>query len=77
MSKSNLAALTTSWYTSDLRPERYALLRFAQRVARSAGREGVLDPDAGMGDEGSADDVLFSDGSVTDEDEWDPKEWGR
>lgn len=70
--------LIYSWYTSELRPERYALLRFAQRVARSAGRNGVLDPDAGMDeDEHGIDDVMYSDASVTDEDEWDPQEWGR
>ncbi|BEI98855.1 hypothetical protein CcaverHIS631_0311540 [Cutaneotrichosporon cavernicola] len=73
-----LAVAVNYWYTSELRPERYALLRFAQRVARSAGREGVLDPDAGMDDDnGDIDDVMFSDGSVTSGDEWDPAEWGR
>lgn len=73
--------LMVSWYTSELRPERYALLRFAQRVARSAGRQGVLDPDAGIDDDddddNGIDSVMYSDGSVTDENEWDPQAWGR
>lgn len=65
--------LTPSWYPAELRPERYALLRFAQRVANAAGRSGVVAP----AEDEDMPDVFDSDSDVTSADEWDPSEWGR
>ncbi|KAL1413179.1 hypothetical protein Q8F55_000929 [Vanrija albida] len=68
-----LAVAVNYWYPAELRAERYALERLAQRVARSAGRDGVIP----LPEDAVADDVWGDDGDVTSADEWDPKDWGR
>ncbi|KAL7422997.1 hypothetical protein Q5752_002295 [Cryptotrichosporon argae] len=70
---SGLAVAVNYWYTSELRPERYAYERFAARVARAAGRDGVIPVDPT--DDG--DNAWGSDSSVDSADEWDPADWGR
>ncbi|WOO76864.1 JmjC domain-containing protein 7 [Vanrija pseudolonga] len=70
---SGLAVAVNYWYPAELRAERYALERFAQRVARTAGRDGVIPLP-----EDTLDDGIWGDDSdVTSADEWDPKDWGR
>lgn len=66
-----------SWYTSELNPERYAYERLACRVARLAGREGVIPvPGDEDEDEEVPDDIWANDSGGSGE-EWDPAEWGR
>ncbi|WVQ85080.1 hypothetical protein IAT38_007244 [Cryptococcus sp. DSM 104549] len=61
------------WYTSEINPQTYAYERLAQRIARLAGRDGVLPV---VGDE-VPEDVWGSEGDVDSAEEWDPREWGR
>jgi hypothetical protein len=67
--------MISSWYPAEIRAETYAYERFVRRVARVAGREGVIMP---SGDEEAGpfnhDDLWGSEGSA---EEWDPREWGR
>nr|XP_019045472.1 hypothetical protein I302_05862 [Kwoniella bestiolae CBS 10118]OCF24402.1 hypothetical protein I302_05862 [Kwoniella bestiolae CBS 10118] len=59
------------WYPAEIHPQIYAYERLARRIARLAGREGVI-PVAG--DEEVPDDIWGEDDSG---EEWDPAEWGR
>ncbi|WRT67922.1 uncharacterized protein IL334_004896 [Kwoniella shivajii] len=59
------------WYPSEIHPQNYAYERLARRMARQAGRQGVIPV---PGDEEVSDDVWCSDDSG---EEWNPSDWGR
>nr|XP_018262200.1 uncharacterized protein I303_05216 [Kwoniella dejecticola CBS 10117]OBR84358.1 hypothetical protein I303_05216 [Kwoniella dejecticola CBS 10117] len=58
------------WYPAEIHPQYYAYERLARRIARSAGREGVIPV---PGDE--VPDIVWSEDDSGEE--WDPAEWGR
>jgi len=60
-----------SWYPSELNAERYAYERFSRRVARTAGKQGVLPVDP------EEEEEVEWNSDVDSADEWDPSEWGR
>lgn len=75
----NVRKLTISWYTWDLHPERYALERLARRVAKTAGRPGILVDDdlaSSAGDSRPEDDHWEGESDCSGE-EWNPADWGR
>ncbi|KAK6908025.1 hypothetical protein I203_102026 [Kwoniella mangroviensis CBS 8507] len=59
------------WYPAEINPQIYAYERLARRIARLAGRDGVIPV---PGDEEVPDDIWGEDDSG---EEWDPAEWGR
>ncbi|WWC88527.1 uncharacterized protein L201_003438 [Kwoniella dendrophila CBS 6074] len=59
------------WYPAEINPQIYAYERLARRIARQAGRQGVIPV---PGDEEVPDDVWGSDDSG---EEWNPADWGR
>ncbi|WVR06473.1 hypothetical protein IAU60_003504 [Kwoniella sp. DSM 27419] len=79
-----IVAAVNYWYTAEIHPQAYAYERFARRIARLAGRHGVIPV---PGDEGDGDDeqVTEEDAEVPDDvwgsedsgEEWNPADWGR
>ncbi|OCF37197.1 hypothetical protein I316_01104 [Kwoniella heveanensis BCC8398] len=74
--ESGIVVAVNYWYPAEIHPQTHAYERLARRIARLAGREGVIPV---PGDEDIPGDVWGnsdgdSDGSG---EEWDPKEWGR
>lgn len=63
-----------SWYRAEINPERYALERFTRRIARTAGRVGVIPVDEE--ETVQAEDGMWG-SDVDSGEEWKPSDWGR
>lgn len=72
-----------SWYNSTIHPASEATFKLAQRIARLAGRDGVLPVDlesSEKGDEGLNEGIWGGEGEGDTSgsgEEWEPSEWGR
>ncbi|WVF68961.1 hypothetical protein IAT40_003735 [Kwoniella sp. CBS 6097] len=76
--ESGIVVAVNYWYPAEIHPQIYAYERLARRVARLAGRDGVIPV---PGDDDVPDDVWGNgegDSDIDDSgEEWAPKEWGR